>query len=157
MRSFESTAHYTLRMGTKRETDLLHGARCTVMVVENDEGLRGMVADFLNQNGFHVLEVETADDAAQRLQNGASVNVVFSDVNIRGEMDGIGLARWLRRNRSEIKIVLTSGQLQFGAAGLCDGGPIIMKPFRLHTVVTRLLNVCHISQPSALVESPRTL
>ncbi|MFT0546234.1 response regulator [Allopusillimonas ginsengisoli] len=127
------------------------------MVVEDNVELRCMISDILSQTGFHVLQAGTADDAAQKLQNGASVHVVFSDVNMPGEMDGIDLAKWLRRNRPEIKIVLTSGQLQFGAAGLCDGGSIIMKPFRLRTVVMRLLNVCHISQPLTLVENSRAL
>lgn len=134
-----------------------HDTRCTVMVVEDDVELRYVLSEFLSESGFHVLQVGTADDAAQLLQNGASVNVVFSDVNMPGEMDGIGLARWLRCNRPEIKVVLTSGQLQFGADGLCDGGSIVIKPFRLRSVATRLLNVCHISPPPSLVQSPRAL
>jgi len=57
---------------------------------------------------------------------------VFSDVQMPGSMDGFDLARWVRDEHPRIKIILTSGVIQaVEAAGeLCDGGPLLQKPYR---------------------------
>lgn len=125
------------------ENLVLRDTNSTVLVVDDEVELRWLFADFLSQVGFHVLQAGTADDAIRQLQNGAVVHIVFSDVNMPGTMDGIALARWLRQNRPEIKVVLASGQAQPDTAELlCDGGAMLKKPFHLHSMASRLLNVC---------------
>ncbi|MFT0546203.1 response regulator [Allopusillimonas ginsengisoli] len=124
------------------ENLVLRDINSTVLVVDDEVELRWLLADFLSQVGFHVLQAGTADDAIRKLQNGAVVHIVFSDVNMPETMDGIALARWLRENRPEIKVVLASGQVQPDTAELYDGGAILKKPFHLHAMASRLLNVC---------------
>lgn len=116
----------------------------TVLVVEDDHSLRGLVGDFLDSVGFHVIQARTADDAISLIDSGAEIHAVFSDINMPGKMDGLDLARWLRFFHPRTKIVLTSGCQQRDTAELCDGGPMISKPFSLTVVATRLLSVCGI-------------
>jgi CheY-like chemotaxis protein len=48
-----------------------------------------------------------------------------------GEMDGFGLARWVRANYPDVKVILTSGVARSAelAADLCSHGPIERKPY----------------------------
>jgi len=102
-----------------------------VLVVEDDVLVRLAVAAYLRECGFDVVEVGSADEAIRVLEAGIPVDIVFSDVNMPGSLDGFGLAQWLRRERPGLKIILTSGAARKAkAAGdLCEHGPILAKPY----------------------------
>src|SRR5205823_2491556 len=69
----------------------------TVLVVEDETLIRMMIADALRSAGLRVIEARTADDALQHLRSGSAVQFVFTDIEMPGTMDGIELARLLRR------------------------------------------------------------
>lgn len=98
----------------------------TILVVEDDVLIRIDIADFLRGCGWHVVEAGTAAEAVALLEAGAAVDLVFSDIQMPGDMDGFGLAAWVRAHRPGIRIILTSGVVQRtqAAAALCDEGPI---------------------------------
>src|SRR5215475_1706767 len=81
----------------------------SVLVVEDDVLVRVVVAGYLRDCGFEVIEAGDASEAIRILEAGIEVDVVFSDVNMPGDMDGFGLAQWVRREREHIKVILTSG------------------------------------------------
>jgi CheY-like chemotaxis protein len=101
-----------------------------VLVVEDQILVRMTVADYLRECGFSVIEAAHAGEALTLFRAGITIDVVFSDVQMPGDMDGIGLARWLRNNRPEVQVILTSGVGQAGeAAGdLCASSPLMAKP-----------------------------
>jgi CheY-like chemotaxis protein len=103
----------------------------TVLVVEDEIMVRAVAAAYLRDCGFDVVEAGDAQEAVRVLEAGVRVDIVFSDVNMPGSMDGFGLAQWLRRERPGLKIILTSGGVW--AAGdtsdLCDNGPLLAKPY----------------------------
>src|SRR5262245_45697420 len=103
----------------------------TVLVVEDDVLVRIMVAAYLRECGFDVVEAGNADEAIRVLEADLRVDVVFSDVNMPGSMDGFGLAQWLRRERPGLEIILTSGAARTAkeAGELCEHGPIMAKPY----------------------------
>jgi CheY-like chemotaxis protein len=102
-----------------------------ILVVEDDVLLRTVVAAYLRECGFDVVEAGSADEAIRVLQADIGVDIVFSDVNMPGSLDGFGLAQWLRRERPGLKIILTSGAARTAkAAGdLCEHGPMLAKPY----------------------------
>ena len=59
------------------------------------------------------------------------VNVAFSDITMPGNLDGFGLAQWIRRERPEVKVVLSSGVARSAktAGELCEAGPMLAKPY----------------------------
>jgi DNA-binding response OmpR family regulator len=69
-----------------------------------------------------------------------SVDVVFSDVVMPGEMDGFGLARWVRANRPGVEVILTSTVDRSAevAGMLCEAGPLMKKPYEPQSVVERI-------------------
>ena len=102
-----------------------------ILVVEDDVLVRSMVAAFLRECGFGVIEANGADEAIRVLQAEIRVDIVFSDIQMPGSMDGFGLARWVRRERPWLKVILTSGAARTAkeVGDLCETGPILAKPY----------------------------
>jgi two-component system, response regulator PdtaR len=106
-----------------------------VLVVEDEVLLRVMMVEFLKSCGFAVLAADSADQAIGHLQTHRHIGAVFSDIQMPGSMDGVGLARWSRRERPDVKMLLTSGR------GLPPGGedwPMLAKPYRMGDVEREL-------------------
>ena len=69
-----------------------------------------------------------------------AIDIAFSDVQMPGDMDGFGLARWIRANKPGVQVILTSGIERSAdiAASLCEAGPLLMKPYPPQDVVDRI-------------------
>jgi CheY-like chemotaxis protein len=102
-----------------------------VLVVEDDVLVRNVVAAYLRECGFDVIEANGADEAIRVLQAGVQVDILFSDIQMPGSMDGFGLAQWVRRERPWLKVILTSGAARTAkdAGDLCEHGPFLAKPY----------------------------
>lgn len=85
------------------------------------------------------MEAGSAADAITLLESGAPVDLVFSDIQMPGAMDGFGLAAWVRRHRPGVRIILTSGDMQRAktANSICDEGPI-GKPYDQQHLAERI-------------------
>ncbi len=82
----------------------------TILVVEDDEGVRQVTLEMLNELGYVVLEAEDGPSALKLLKkDGDSVDLVLSDVIMPSGMSGIDLANELRRHYQHIKMLMTSG------------------------------------------------
>ena len=103
----------------------------TILVVEDDVLVRNLAAAYLRESGFEVIEATSADEAIRVLQAEVRVDIVFSDVNMPGSMDGFGLAQWVRRERPWLRVILTSGAARTAkeAGDLCESGPVLAKPY----------------------------
>lgn len=113
----------------------------TVLVVEDEVLIRLVIADYLRECGYRVHEAVNAEEAVAILQSPeVSVDVVFSDVEMPGSMDGFGLARWIRANKPGTQVILTSGAERSAdiAATLCEAGPLMEKPYPSQDVVARI-------------------
>lgn len=78
-----------------------------VLYVEDDPDVAEVTAIMLESLGARVTRADSAD-AAVRLDL-SEVDAVLSDVMMPGELDGIGLARWLSAHHPQLPVVLTSG------------------------------------------------
>jgi CheY-like chemotaxis protein len=68
-----------------------------------------------------VIEAADGDKARATLDGGATIDLVFSDVRMPGQMDGLALAQWIRQHRPSIPVILTSGYAGTApAAAFCD-------------------------------------
>ena len=113
----------------------------TVLVVEDEVLIRLVIADYLRDCGYKVHEAVSGEEAIAILQAPeVSIDVVFSDVEMPGSMDGFALARWVRANKPGMQVILTSGIERSAdiAATLCEAGPLMKKPYSSQDVVDRL-------------------
>jgi two-component system, response regulator PdtaR len=83
----------------------------TVLVVEDEVLLRLVAADELRQQGCGVIEAASADEAMAVLRTGTKIDLVLTDIQLQGTLDGIGLARFVRSNLPRSKVIAVSGQL----------------------------------------------
>jgi DNA-binding NtrC family response regulator len=115
------------------------GRQPTVLVVEDDVLERGPLAEYLRDAGFKVIEAANGREAVEVLSSEMAVSVVFSDIRMPGEMDGIALARWVDQRMPELPVLLTSGDRDIRARGVFPGrGHYIGKPYIYRDVERRL-------------------
>jgi len=81
----------------------------TILVVEDDPLVRMPIAEYLRDCGYNVLEADDASEAVSLIDGGHDVDLVFSDIRMPGLMDGLELARWVRRTHPGLPVLLTSG------------------------------------------------
>lgn len=85
--------------------------QATILIVEDEVLLRLAVADNLRDAGFTVFEASNADEAGEVLRSLKSIDLVFTDVHMPGSMDGEALARWIKSERPDLKVLVTSGKV----------------------------------------------
>ncbi|WP_339435529.1 ATP-binding protein [Pseudomonas orientalis] len=81
----------------------------TILVVEDNEGVRLTVVELLKQSGYTVLTAEDGDQAMAKLQSGLQPELIFTDVVMPGRIKSIDLANWARAQVPPIPVLFTSG------------------------------------------------
>lgn len=110
----------------------------TILLVEDEEGLRGLNARGLISRGYTVLEAANGVEAIQVLEERAGeVDLVVSDV-VMPEMDGPTLLKEMRRRNPDLKMIFVSGYAEDAfEKNLPEGGQFafLPKPFTLKQLV----------------------
>ncbi len=120
------------------------GGSETILVVEDDGDVRDFVTAVLNGLGYAVLEAEDGPSALCLLQNGASVDVLLTDVVMPGGMSGRDVAAEARKRVPGIKVLFTSGYTRDAIArdgGLDDGVELIAKPYGKEALARKVRSV----------------
>lgn len=86
------------------------GPRANVLLVEDEPLICECAAEILSEQGFAVTAVSNGADALRHLASGLPVDVLFTDVNLPGEIDGEALARRARELRPGLPVMYTSGR-----------------------------------------------
>jgi len=114
----------------------------TVLLLEDQEEVRDVIASALDLHGYDVLE---AGDGAAALELFSShrdaIDLLVSDVVLPGEMDGIGMARLLRKSRPDLAVLLISGYAQEAIArsgSLPEWLSFMQKPFSMSGFLNRV-------------------
>ena len=79
-----------------------------ILVVEDDMLVRTVMVTALRQSGFEAIEAANADVAWSYVTSGGEVDLVFTDIQMPGSMDGTELVRRLRNARPGLPIIMTS-------------------------------------------------
>lgn len=101
----------------------------TILVVEDNPDVRNVAVSLLEQLGYQTMAVESAAAALDTLESGPNVSLVFSDVVLPGQLDGLELARTVSSRYPNVPIVLTTGY-----AKVFDRDPefpVLRKPYQM--------------------------
>jgi CheY-like chemotaxis protein len=79
-----------------------------VLVVEDESMIRMLAVDAFTDEGFVVLEAEHAAEALLIYGSAARVQLLFTDVNMPGALNGIDLAEQLKTSSPRLRIIITS-------------------------------------------------
>jgi CheY-like chemotaxis protein len=99
-----------------------------VLLVGGEPVGRVSTAMHLRKSGFDVIEAADGDEARRVLDSGY-VNVVFADLALPGQANGLALLRWLRERHPAIKAIVTS-DTETDMAGVDGYGIFLSKPYR---------------------------
>ena len=96
--------------GETTRHDLLHrGGHETILVVEDNEAVRGSAVDLLCEEGYQVLTAANGDLAMQMLLDGVAVDLIFTDVVMPGLIKSSDLAAWAKVQNPPVAVLFTSG------------------------------------------------
>lgn len=105
-----------------------------VLVVEDELLIRTAVVDQLEGRGFTMLQAASGQEALDTITLGDRIDVVFTDVNMPGDVDGLMLAREVNELWPAIGIIVTSGKAVIDPQDLPAGCRFYLKPYKSETI-----------------------
>lgn len=100
-----------------------------VLVVEDEALVRIVLADAMADNGIMAWEAGDATEALQVLNDHPRIGLIFTDVNMPGDMDGLALAREVSSARPDVGLIVTSGARTPGGEELPERATFLPKPY----------------------------
>ena len=101
-----------------------------VLVVDDEPLIRMNAADMLMDAGWTAIEAADAAEALALLAAHPEVTVLFTDINMPGDMDGLDLARRVHDLRPDVHLIVTSGKMRPRRDELPGSGEFLGKPYR---------------------------
>ena len=87
-----------------------------VLIVEDDQLLKMLTTDIVEEAGFVALSAENADEAVALLAARSDIAMLLTDINMPGSMDGLELAHMVRDRWPHIKIIVVSAHGEASSA-----------------------------------------
>ena len=116
-----------------------------VLVVEDEILVRMAIVGELEDAGLTVFEAAHADEAIALLEAHPSINLLFTDVEMPGSIDGLKLAAAVRNRWPPVKIIVTSGQFKLSDSHLPQGSLFFPKPYLGSAIAAALLEMTHLA------------
>lgn len=113
----------------------MHNGRAVVLVVEDSAVIRMGALDLVLSAGYEALEARDADEAIRILEARTDVDLVFTDIQMPGTMDGIRLAHYIRDRWPPVKLIVASGNAILEESSLPTGSRFFAKPYN-ETAIT---------------------
>jgi signal transduction histidine kinase/CheY-like chemotaxis protein len=115
----------------------------TILVVEDNDGVRRIAVNQLGRLGYRVIEAVNGDNAVPILQSDQTIDLLFTDVIMPGAMTGDVLAREARELRPGLKVLFASGFAEASIRGGAtprdiDGHRLLSKPYRMQDLARRI-------------------
>lgn len=112
------------------------------LVVDDDPLILMDTADMIADEGYAVVEANTADQAYDFLDRHPTLQLLFTDVQMPGELDGFDLARVVAERWPHICVVIASGEADPRPGEIPDNATFISKPFTAELVHQLLVKQC---------------
>ena len=110
-----------------------------VLLVEDELLVRMAAAGDLEEAGFHVLEAANADVALAVLEACSdTVQVLFTDIDMPGSMNGLDLAESVQQRWPHISLLISSAYHKLHPGQIPDEGRFVPKPYASEDVVQHI-------------------
>ena len=116
----------TDEQASAKKIEQLH--RPTVLIVDDSAEVAEVTSSLFEHLGYATVYRDSADAALRLLEDGAKIDLVFSDIVMPGPIDGVGLAREIRSRYPDLPVVLTTGYSD-AAQAAPPNLRILRKPF----------------------------
>ena len=128
------------------------GGEETILVAEDDEGVRATVVDILRELGYRVLEARDADSALNVVESGVGIDLLFTDVVMPGTIKSTELARRAQNRLPNLRVLFTSGYTQNAIVhgGRLDPGvELLVKPYKRDDLARKIRQVLAPRKPTS--------
>ena len=109
-----------------------------VLIVEDEAMIRFNVLDALEDVGHVAIEAANADEAIMLLKHRSDVDILFTDINMAGSMDGMQLANRVRAMKPNIGIIITSGLVRLDPRALPANTAFLPKPYAHDVLISTI-------------------
>jgi CheY-like chemotaxis protein len=109
-----------------------------VLVVEDEALVRVIALQAIQEAGFRAYAAANADEAIRVLERQRNIQVVFTDINMPGSMDGITLAHRVHDRWPPVQVIVTSALAKFREAELPRGSVFVSKPYSPEQIVHKI-------------------
>jgi CheY-like chemotaxis protein len=129
------------------------GGTETILVVEDDEDVRGTVIDMLTDLGYRVLKAKEAQSALAIVESGIPIDLLFTDVVMPGPLRSPELARKAQHLLPNLAVLFTSGYTEDAivhGGRLDEGVDLLSKPYTREALARKLRHVLRNQQQRRL-------
>jgi two-component system, cell cycle sensor histidine kinase and response regulator CckA len=133
------------------------GAPATLLLVEDEDGVRELIHEWLAAHGYVVYAAEHGQHALQVADGIEQVDLLIADV-VMPLMGGPALAKRLLQSRPDLKVIFVSGYADEAIGDrrmLEDGASFLQKPFTLEDLLKKVREVLADRRPSRGPAGPR--
>ena len=116
------------------------------MVVEDHPLVRMAVLEVMIEAGFEALDASSTREAVRVLEARPDIRLVFTDAEMQGTMNGIGLAHYIRKRWPRVKLIVVSGKREIASDELPAGARFFHKPYRETSIVEAMIGMLSGSQ-----------
>jgi CheY-like chemotaxis protein len=109
-----------------------------ILVVEDDVFLRYALAEWLRDDGHEVVEAVSGDEAATVLSSIMTVDLVITDVQMPGSLNGLQLARNIRAAFPSLPVIVVSGQPRPATFDEVGAAAFFLKPYDFDELTARV-------------------
>lgn len=113
----------------------------TILIVEDRPDIAELARLFLEDQGYTTHVVHNAREALELVDQGLQVDLLYSDLIMPGGLNGVMLAREVRRRRPKIKVLLTTGYAETSIERTDAGGTefdVLSKPYNRQELVRKV-------------------
>ncbi|WP_152046782.1 response regulator [Aureimonas psammosilenae] len=111
-----------------------------VLVVDDEPLLRMDAMDLAEEAGLRAYEASNADEAIALLEKHDDIRILFTDIQMKGSMDGLKLAHAVRNRWPPVRIMVTSGVIEVTEDLMPENGLFFAKPYPPRFLIETMRN-----------------
>lgn len=119
----------------------MNNGKPVVLVVEDSPIIRMGAVDLVLSAGYEAIEACDADAAIRILEEREDIDLVFTDVQMPGAMDGIKLSHYIRDRWPPVKLIVASGFTILEESNLPIGSRFFAKPYDDSTIMEAMASL----------------
>ena len=113
----------------------------TVLIVEDEDQVRVLAASYLREQGHHTVSAATAEEALAVFEVAARIDLLFTDINLQGDVSaGLSVAKQARERQADLKVLYATGQAVTDGmkAMMVEDSAVLEKPYTVEQLQAAL-------------------